>query len=101
MLHTSCTLVTGVQTCALPICGRATVMVMVRVSPGANWKPVFEVQRTVAADAQKNPAGATTVGTGVRPAMKPGTASSTTMPKIGRDSCRARVCQYVELSVVA
>src|SRR3546814_9200363 len=73
--HTICALVTGVQTCALPIsCSRAR--------PGA-------------AGAAKRPSA--TVGGAVD--RQPGTSIIRTRSpagsKIGRASCRERVCQYV------
>src|SRR3546814_10684555 len=62
--HTRCALVTGVQTCALPI--------------SRSWfePPARSWPRRCA-------------------------CTSATCSKIGRASCRERVCQYVEISVVA
>src|SRR3546814_5700023 len=65
--HTRCALVTGVQTCALPICSLAR---------DRDLETVF---------------------TGVARAADPGvdTAELEAGAQIGRASCRERVCQYV------
>src|SRR3546814_7140585 len=75
--HTRCALVTGVQTCALPIsAGRGHERVgPVDVTAGATTLTV-EMPTNLASSA----AGATVSGDGI---------------KIGRASCRERVCQYV------
>src|SRR3546814_3006370 len=65
--HTRCALVTGVQTCALPISAGSR----------ARW-------------------AAQTLGSSVcRCRVKPGRAISMNFDEIGRASCRERVCQYV------
>src|SRR3546814_5052202 len=70
--HTRCALVTGVQTCALPICDR-------RFSdPGRG-----QCGRIYAAEG----------GGGFGRAPPPDIAEAAT--EIGRASCRERVCQYV------
>src|SRR3546814_4784430 len=77
--HTRCALVTGVQTCALPIC----------------W--AFIPHRALKPAPDSSVAMATKATT--RAALPPGawTISNTTIavPEIGRASCRERVCQYV------
>src|SRR3546814_2693630 len=69
--HTRCALVTGVQTCALPIC--------VRGCPGSAWR------------ASISPPRSTCRKRGVRDRR----GHSVTRVQIGRASCRERVCQYV------
>src|SRR3546814_7708876 len=71
--HTRCALVTGVQTCALPICGSV----------------------------RSTKAGAI-VGSGLKRSVKrttgrlrPNRRKPVKLGKIGRASCRERVCQYV------
>src|SRR3546814_5630001 len=65
--HTRCALVTGVQTCALPICAGAAGLADIQV---AEVGAVFVLPRLLVA-----------AGAGA--------------DKIGRASCRERVCQYV------
>src|SRR3546814_3767827 len=84
--HTRCALVTGVQTCALPISlrnGQGILRLLValfrRRSSGVilaqrGWPAARQTRRVL------NPKG----GAGVSPAWE-----------IGRASCRERVCQYV------
>src|SRR3546814_4894374 len=91
--HTRCALVTGVQTCALPI---YTVFVVPPVRIAENPRPVqvpelgapapeLEVVEIPAPAANRIP---TTVPcSGVPPGPAP--------TEIGRASCRERVCQYV------
>src|SRR3546814_2892367 len=87
--HTRCALVTGVQTCALPISGCDGV-----VSSG------LEVERL----RREAPSELICVTPGIRPVenrveadqkrvMTP--AAAIAAGEIGRASCRARVCQYV------
>src|SRR3546814_9302667 len=70
--HTRCALVTGVQTCALPICLMFTADIIdaneaVRIGLAEYNVPLEGFEQE----------------------------------KIGRASCRERVCQYVSISVVA
>src|SRR3546814_5045961 len=71
--HTRCALVTGVQTCALPIYeGRAIYPFALSLSKGRSFFREAQ-RRTVLRQAQHERAE----------------------KKIGRASCRERVCQYV------
>src|SRR3546814_4556279 len=72
--HTRCALVTGVQTCALPI------------SP-VDMSLEDAMRFVVTAGVSRSPPDADT-----RPSPPP---SAPTPPQIGRASCRERVCQYV------
>src|SRR3546814_19167135 len=81
--HTRCALVTGVQTCALPI------------SEMASQLPVFVAGgigrgELIAGYLEMGAAG-----------VQLGTRFACATEKIGRASCRERVCQYVSISVVA
>src|SRR3546814_4548873 len=82
--HTRCALVTGVQTCALPICFKGTAAVVsssLLVSGCAIGKPSAYLK--VAVDDR-------------RPSLQgPVRAERVVCEKIGRASCRERVCQYV------
>src|SRR3546814_4731011 len=75
--HTRCALVTGVQTCALPICfirrlaHRARALEVLRLPDSA-----VPIRGGVGAVAQRS-------------------ATPRNRMKIGRASCRERVCQYV------
>src|SRR3546814_7677455 len=74
--HTRCELVTGVQTCALPIS--------------------FQRRVPIACEAaEQGPGRVVVVGDGGR---QPGRVAL--RREIGRASCRERVCQYVSLPVV-
>src|SRR3546814_4502873 len=80
--HTRCALVTGVQTCALPISGccygRPT---------DVPWAVIFT-----------NPLAAANVGTPLGIPLHPTQvyeAGAELLIQIGRASCRERVCQYV------
>src|SRR3546814_7365560 len=74
--HTRCALVTGVQTCALPISG----------SRGIGIDPAIGAKIPDFRFAQFMREG------GVAPAFL---LSDYSLNKIGRASCRERVCQYV------
>src|SRR3546814_12487050 len=81
--HTRCALVTGVQTCALPI-------FLAGLGPDRLREPA-ERGRHVRVGTQDAEAGA-------RQAAQDLLAVDL---QIGRASCRERVCQYVQISVVA
>src|SRR3546814_9218355 len=85
--HTSCALVTGVQTCALPICPTA----LISLSP--TWTILAVLNGTQTAV----PNGAALYcerpdGTQI---VKLIVGDSNGNKQIGRASCRERVCQYV------
>src|SRR3546814_4212376 len=81
--HTRCALVTGVQTCALPIyLGRRIVDALQRAA-----QPLVAEAKPFALVVQ--PA----IRVAIRKLVK--TCLPDTPVKIGRASCRARVCQYV------
>src|SRR3546814_6048692 len=80
--HTRCALVTGVQTCALPILRAA-------FDPAGGPRPLvldgeMLVLKSVAID-----------GRVLGPDEYAVDATSLTIPEIGRASCRERVCPYV------
>src|SRR3546814_16195464 len=92
--HTRCALVTGVQTCALPICRRAQHHARLLDLPDERLphlrdpvchlcRPRRELRRRSVAEGCLRVAA----GGGEH--------------QIGRASCRERVCQYVLISVVA
>src|SRR3546814_5040783 len=75
--HTRCALVTGVQTCALPICNSATQIA------GA-LSSVFEMRRGPQEEGLEE----------AREAVE-AILNGQVEEEIGRASCRERVCQYV------
>src|SRR3546814_3530842 len=81
--HTRCALVTGVQTCALPICFVGTANL--GQSPARSARRSNPVRRRKGSSERVDRIGS------ILPARE----------KIGRASCRERVCQYVSISVVA
>src|SRR3546814_5112276 len=88
--HTRCALVTGVQTCALPISSASAAK-----APGSPATPVAKVelndeQRKAAQDffAAADAISASLAANKVED-------FNTAIGKIGRASCRERVCQYV------
>src|SRR3546814_5417331 len=89
--HTRCALVTGVQTCALPI------YVERRIIFGARPAGFEEIEEPVEADVALpvvrqfiDRVKEKAIGAEVLRSVTPGQ-----MVKIGRASCRERVCQYV------
>src|SRR3546814_10651189 len=86
---TRCALVTGVQTCALPISKRATIT--------GDWIERIVGLENVTADVVYLDAE-----TGPRiELIQYRTPAGPTPDEIGRASWRERVCQYVSISVVA
>src|SRR3546814_1753927 len=89
--HTRCALVTGVQTCALPICGEAVAGPLDRT--GAMNK-LEEICAAKCEEVKARKARLSLADLASR-------ASEQTAPRgfeaaqIGRASCRERVCQYV------
>src|SRR3546814_6571034 len=84
--HTRCALVTGVQTCALPICRKLKLPV-----------PVRFVCPTVARAFRSNKELGVNPFVQVLPprSVAPSGRATRFPTKIGRASCRERVCQYV------
>src|SRR3546814_4353153 len=94
--HTSCALVTGVQTCALPIFVRAD-----RLKSVVSRLP--KIPMTVRTRFAPSPTGFLHIG-GALTALYCWLESRRRggeFIQIGRASCRERVCQYVSLSVGA
>src|SRR3546814_3987769 len=96
--HTSCALVTGVQTCALPICQRwdcglaATAALAYRTA--GQWVTCVEQ----GADAAGTPLALCYLGGLGGPEVNGWMISAgwgVADQQIGRESCRERVCQYV------
>src|SRR3546814_2553141 len=92
--HTRCALVTGVQTCALPIYDFSSWMVDVadsfdRWATGLDQTEGF--QEFVAYIRENGPQVADTMGALGDAVLQVVQASA----QIGRASCRERVCQYV------
>src|SRR3546814_20109650 len=89
--HTSCALVTGVHTCALPICSQV-----------GTWPPSHRPMKPAASNnlsaigSSRPPSRVTQLN---RLASRPTSASDT--PEIGRGSCRERVCQEGQIWVDA
>src|SRR3546814_5128325 len=83
--HTRCALVTGVQTCALPICTGGQIMVVNPDSPAKTVKDFIKL-------AKENP-GKLSFGSGSSSSRVAGELFQ--QMEIGRASCRERVCQYV------
>src|SRR3546814_17350880 len=87
--HTICALVTGVQTCALPIYQRSDVhgVIIATVVPKALHNLTVLAQKYFGGDPLV--AGEPPVEWGI----------ALDVEEIGRASCRERVCQYVSSSV--
>src|SRR3546814_4504948 len=87
--HTRCALVTGVQTCALPIL----------VTTGARGFRTYVVHTFGSADYPWRTRQPVWLSFGDREVLRENRAAAApdalTRRKIGRASCRERVCQYV------
>src|SRR3546814_1225883 len=86
--HTRCALVTGVQTCALPIFrvdGRRDAELEQQVAAG--WRDIYLGSRE---DVVAHANGRIDFAYGAAEGRY-----QLTLPPIGRASCRERVCQYV------
>src|SRR3546814_10565607 len=82
--HTRCALVTGVQTCALPISRMRSLGCQCPEISGRRSLPSVSWRRQMLwrhASSSTRPPGAA--------------VSGSWLPEIGRASCRERVCQYV------
>src|SRR3546814_7401773 len=82
--HTRCALVTGVQTCALPISGTRTRYA------GRDPLIAVRIRAAVPAGPARRPGGVPLQGQITRRRSE-----GTRMREIGRASCRERVCPYV------
>src|SRR3546814_4459053 len=85
--HTRCALVTGVQTCALPILHPEAFTDAKGFGKFAGIRRYDTIVGTIDAFKKLLP-------TGLRPQIKSVTAEDARV-EIGRASCRERVCQYV------
>src|SRR3546814_10771436 len=83
--HTRCALVTGVQTCALPILLSLFLAASAQAAQAINPAVFMALERAQAAQSKGDYAAARKALEGV----------SAKAGKIGRASCRERVCQYV------
>src|SRR3546814_8390310 len=89
--HTRCALVTGVQTCVLPIFLQEHVATPEPVITRAEFvggRFLYAVEVDTAGGFELCPADVCSVPGAARPAFK-------VVEKIGSASCRERVCQYV------
>src|SRR3546814_12042069 len=94
--HTRCALVTGVQTCALPIFGHIDLDTL-SLGEGGRFSVILSAERPAGYDGDwyRLPANARTIG------IREASYDWENEIEIGRASCRERVCQYVLISVVA
>src|SRR3546814_3980877 len=96
--HTRCALVTGVQTCALPICAvdAETARDVARWRKAARER-LFATRRTIPGDERRAVAQLIAQGLDRIVANLSDPVVSVYWPirEIGRASCRERVCQYV------
>src|SRR3546814_4641724 len=92
--HTRCALVTGVQTCALPILDLLGVLPL-EVLQVAFW--LLDPERTVSKYERfgKLPPGSDQANGFIRVEDWANGGAPLTRAEIGRASCRDRVCQYV------
>src|SRR3546814_20368713 len=99
--HTRCALVTGVQTCALPISSRGDRSHRDRgrtrgqTDQGGAWGESYDHTHR-----RRPPVGASRGHAAAKTGCKPERGVHRPS-QIGRESCRARVCQDVQISVVA
>src|SRR3546814_3231488 len=90
--HTICALVTGVQTCALPISVLAVLI---------GWRELHERDVTADQSLLDVRADLTDVAWNHLQLAGLGQRAQRADREIGSASCRERVCQYVSVSVVA
>src|SRR3546814_9822923 len=88
--HTRCALVTGFQTCALPICVRSAEL-KARLS---EYLRAVRRGETIAVLDRETPV-AQIIPVRERSALRVRKPAPGTPPQIGRASCRESVCQYV------
>src|SRR3546814_5039771 len=90
--HTRCALVTGVQTCALPICSvrqpSLTSEPEFPRDPGSRCEPATECEK----GRRRDPAP---LASSVSRLRSDAATVTNRRLQIGRASCRERVCQYV------
>src|SRR3546814_7730612 len=93
--HTRCALVTGVQTCALPICNLGVLGFSFAALADA-LGPARQVEQARVV-AEREAAFSLTAAAIRQPdqAEAGGALAAERQLKIGRASCRERVCQYV------
>src|SRR3546814_9413879 len=86
--HTRCALVTGVQTCALPICYRVVACDLRGAggtpAPERPWAPTDHARDVETLRAELKIENVVPIGCAIGSVVE-----------IGRASCRERVCQYV------
>src|SRR3546814_9800632 len=90
--HTRCALVTGVQTCALPIYALESVSDVDAVASDPTFSSKSTTKNYISVDADSYSSLA--FGT-VTHVTTPIDSTISTKIEIGRASCRERVCQYV------
>src|SRR3546814_20729595 len=95
--HTRCALVTGVQTCALPISNTTNIGVDFSLLNN-RLSGTFEYYATKTEDLLLNKGLPPTSGVS---SITENVGRTENKGEIGRASCRERVCQYVSISVVA
>src|SRR3546814_13949248 len=94
--HTRCALVTGVQTCALPICGKRRMrLVDLKAVALVEQPDVDALLRHRVEEIGEDKAG----DAGAR--EHPHDLHREARDEIGSTSCRERVCQYVSISLFA
>src|SRR3546814_3840255 len=91
--HTRCALVTGVQTCALPICWQRLLVAL--YAQTEQPLEAAKVLKTLIAADPTDKALRTNLAGMYQEAGDNEAAAAVLSDKIGRASCRERVCQYV------
>src|SRR3546814_2816333 len=95
--HTRCALVTGVQTCALPILYFARAASLIE-GLGVRYDPMFNPvldAAPVAMRMRRRILASFRDGSAAGPTTADWAEAMGTVLEIGRASCRARVCPYV------
>src|SRR3546814_14421309 len=98
--HTRCALVTGVQTCALPICGHTGLLRLRQRNPELA-RSVNETLELRGGEGGLAVVAALILAAVVQRLMLHAAVILDRAKQIGRASCRERGCQYGEISVVA